>query len=111
MGDICGEGDDDEYELYVCPHEEFLQHGIIMSIGVVSVNTKGEVYDKIANLTTDFMYLKADACVVQAVPMDQYEILDGDDIHRQITLLIQEKYIQHDALGAATQMDVTALVH
>ena len=42
VSDICGEDEGDKYELYVGPCEEWLRHGIIMSIGIVSVDSWGD---------------------------------------------------------------------
>ena len=49
MSDICGEGKGDGYELYVCPCEEWSRHDIMMSIGIVSVDSLGDDYVKITN--------------------------------------------------------------
>ncbi len=102
---------DDGYELYISPHEELLQHGLIMSLGIISVNAAGEAFVKIANPTEDHLYLESGTCVAIAVPMDVYEILDSDGIHRQIVLLIQEANDDTESTGTASQTEITAPAH
>ena len=110
--DICGgDNDQEEYEMYMYPHEELLQQGIIMSTGIIAVNKRGQAYVKIANPTEDYLSIDQDTCVAHALPMDHYEILDSDKIHRQIVLLVQEKNVQNNSSGTATQTEVTAPAH
>ena len=109
---ICGEDrDNDEYELFMYPYEELLQQGVIMSVGVITVNKRGHAYVKIANPTEEYVTLHRDEHIAQAFPMECYEILDRDTIHRQIVLLIQEKNDHMDSSGTATQTEVTAPAH
>ncbi len=112
-GATCGDESamSDEYELYISPHEELLQHGLIMSLGIISLTAAGEGFVKIANPTDDHMYLESGTCVAIAVPMDDFEILDSEGIHRQIVLLVQEAEHEEESTGTASQTEVTAPAH
>ena len=79
---VCGEQsvmNDDEYELYICPHEEILQHGFIMSLGIISLNAAGEAFVKIANPTDDFMYLESGTCVITCCALRKRHSQFGPD--------------------------------